>query len=93
MKVIATTWLGGALMLASISASAQDAAKKDGTPKDSGTTMVMTMQQCKQHMAISEKAGAKKDDAMVKKDTMCNELMNQSGGMSKGGMTGEPMKK
>lgn len=60
MKVIATTWLGLALVLASVSASAQDPVKKDGTPKDSGTTMAMTAQQCKEHMAMSEKAGVKK---------------------------------
>lgn len=87
------TTLGLALVLASVGASAQDAVKKDGTPKDSGTTMVMTMQQCKEHMAMSEKAGVKKDDVMMKKDTMCADLMNKGGGMTKGGVAGEPMKK
>lgn len=33
------------------------------------------------------------DDAMVKKDTMCNDLMNRGGGMTKDGMSGEPVKK
>lgn len=93
MTKMTTTCLGLALVLASFGASAQDAMKKDGMPKDSGTTMAMTMQQCKEHMAVSDKAGVKKDEAMMKKDTMCNELMNKGGGMTKGAVAGEPMKK
>ena len=46
--------------------------------------MAMTMQQCKDHMALSEKAGVKKDSAMMKKDAMCNDLMNKDGGTTKG---------
>ena len=95
MKVITTTCLGVALLLASVSGSAQDAMKKDGAPKDSGTTMAMTIQQCKDHMAMSERAGVKKDDAMMKKDAMCNDLMKKDGAvlLPKGGIAGEPVKK
>ena len=40
------------------------------------------MQQCKDHMAMS-KPGDKKDDAMMKKDTMCADMMKSDGGMMK----------
>ena len=43
---------------------------------------MMTMQQCKDHMAMTPKDGMKKDDAMMKKDTMCADMMKKDG-MSK----------
>ena len=93
MKVFTITLLSIGMVLAVGSASAEDSMKKDGMAKDSGTTMAMTMQQCKEHMAMSS-AGAKKDDAQMKKDAMCSDLMKKGGaGMTKSGTAGEPMKK
>ncbi|MDM0032209.1 hypothetical protein QTI33_08690 [Variovorax sp. J22P271] len=91
MKAFTTTFLGIAMVLSVGSACAQAATKKDGST--SGTTMVMTMQQCKEHMAMSP-AGAKKNDAQMKKDAMCADLMKKDGAsMTKSGTAGEPMKK
>ncbi|MFM9928286.1 hypothetical protein VLK31_35325 [Variovorax sp. H27-G14] len=88
MKVFATALLGIGLVLAGSSAYAQEAMKKD-----SGSTMVMTLQQCKEHMAMSP-AGTKKDDAQMKKDAMCSDLMKKDGAtMTKSGTAAEPMKK
>ncbi len=51
----------------------------------------MTMQQCKDHMAMAKKDGMKKDDAMMKKDTMCADMMKKDGAMMKDAMA--PAKK
>jgi hypothetical protein len=40
---------------------------------------MMTMQQCKDHMAMSKKDGMKRDDAMMKKDKMCADMMKKDG--------------
>ena len=61
----------------------------------------MSMQECKDHMAMAGKdAMAKKDDAMMKKDAACAEMMKKDGMMKKDdgmmkkdGMAHEPMKK
>jgi hypothetical protein len=49
----------------------------------------MTLQQCKDHMAMSmaKKDGMKKDDAMMKKEAMCADMMK------KDSMAKEPAKK
>ena len=55
----------------------------------------MTLQECKDHMAMANKAGAKKDDAMMKKDAACADMMKKDG-MKKDDATmkkEEPMKK
>ncbi|MEO7576795.1 MAG: hypothetical protein ABIT83_04210, partial [Massilia sp.] len=62
---------------------AQDAMKKN----DAMAKKDMTMQDCKDHMAMAKKDGMKKDDAMMKKDTSCAEMMK------KDSMAHEPMKK
>jgi len=68
---------------------AQDAMKKDEPmAKDGMMKKEMTMQECKDHMAMTKKDGMKKDDAMMKKDTMCADMMKKDG-MKKD----EPMKK
>ncbi|MDM0032234.1 hypothetical protein QTI33_08830 [Variovorax sp. J22P271] len=91
MKLFTTALLGLGMGLAIGSAFAQDAMKKDGST--SGTTIVMTMQQCKEHMAMSP-AGAKTNDVQMKKDAMCADLMKKDGAsMTKSGTAGEPMKK
>ena len=62
-----------------------DAMAKDGMTKDS-----MTMQQCKDHMAMAKKDGMKKDDAMMKKDTMCADMMKKDGAMKGGDSAMQP---
>ncbi len=86
MKTLATAVMCACMALAAGGAAAQDA-KKDAMPKDS--MMKMTMQECKDHMAMSTKAGTKKDDAMMKKDTMCADMMKKEGTAKKD----EPVKK
>ena len=54
----------------------------------------MTLQECKGHMAMAGKDGMKKDDMMMKKDTLCANMMKKEGAMTKkDGMASEPMKK
>ena len=77
-------------------ASAEDEMKKPDASKDAMTTM--TMQQCKDHMAMSKKERMKKDDAMMKMDKSCESMMKKDGGMMKNGdmkksMPTDPMKK
>ncbi len=81
MKTI-TTALMFCMALAAGSAAAQDA-KKDSMAKDGMMKKEMTMQECKDHMAMSKTAGTKKDDAMMKKDTMCSGMMKKDGAMMK----------
>ena len=65
--------------------------KNDAVAKD-GMGKPMTMQECKDHMAMTKKDGMKKDDAMMKKDTMCADMMKKDGAMHPG-TASEPMKK
>jgi hypothetical protein len=82
------------MALVAAGAAAQDPMKKDGSMAKDGMPMKsMTMQECKDHMAMSTKEGMKKDDAMMKKDAMCADMMKKDGGMKKDGMSGDPMKK
>ena len=73
MKTVVTAFAGACMALAVSGAMAQDP-KKDAMSKD---MKPMTMQECKDHMAMSTKAGTKKDDAMMKKDAMCEEMMKK----------------
>ncbi len=84
MKTLATA-LMCACMVAAGAAAAQDT-KKDSMAKDSMMMKKMTMQECKDHMAMSQKAGTKKDDAMMKKDAMCADMMKKES------TTGQPKK-
>jgi hypothetical protein len=59
----------------------------NGMPKDGMTKRDMTMQECKDHMAMAKKDGMKKDDAMMKMDTLCSDMMK------KGHAASAPMKK
>ena len=66
--------------------------------KDGMMNKEMSMQDCKDHMAMAKKgdAMAKKDDAMMKKDAMCDEMMKKDGMMKKDDAMmkkDEPMKK
>ena len=73
MKTLSTALLTACFMTFAGSALAADDMKKaDAMKKD------MTMQECKDHMAMSKKdAGMKKDDAMMKKDATCSEMMKK----------------
>ena len=85
MKTLTATLLCACLSIAAGSAAAADHVKKDG----------MTMQECKDHMAMAKKDGMKRDDAMMKKDTVCADMMKKDGIMKKddGMMKKDTMKK
>ena len=92
MNPVHSTIACASLLFAFGAAHAQDAMKKDDMSKDGA----MTMRQCKDHMAMSKKDGMKKDDAMMKKDTACAEMMKNEmpkDAMKKDGMAKESMKK
>ncbi|MEO5881144.1 MAG: hypothetical protein ABIQ06_01900 [Caldimonas sp.] len=88
MKSTNAFLMSACLGLAATSAfAADDMMKKDGMAKP----MTMTMEECKGHMAMAKKdASAKRDDAMMKKDTMCAEMMKKDDAMMK---KDQPMKK
>ena len=88
MTKLTTAVLTAGLMLAAGGTFAQDAMKKG----DAMMNKDMTMQQCKDHMAMMKKDGMKKDDAMMKKDHMCDDMMKK-GGMMKDGAASAPMMK
>ena len=81
MKTLSTVLLSGGISLISTVAFAQDAMKTpDGMARDGMMNGgAMTMQQCKDHMAMPAKDGPKKDDATRKKDTMCAGMMKKEG--------------
>jgi len=82
MKIAAILFSTALSMTAGL-AVAQDAMKKDvAMSKD------MTMEQCKDHMAM-QKTEMKKDDNMMKPDGM----KKDDGMMKKDGMAPDPMKK
>ena len=95
MKTLTTSLIAGCAALAFSSAFAQDGMKKnESMPKDGMMKSEMTMQQCKDHMAMAKKDGMKKDDAMMKMDTMCADMMKKDDGMmKKDGMSTDPMMK
>ncbi len=73
MKTLNAALICTALALAAGTASAADDMKKDGMKMDHP----MTMQECKDHMAMAKKDGMKKDDMMMKKDAMCADMMKK----------------
>jgi hypothetical protein len=101
MKTFTTALMSACLTLAVGSALAADDMKKGDTmAKDGMAKDTMTMQQCKDHMAMAKKDGMKKDDAMMKQDTMCADMMKKGGAMKSGegampsnGMASGAMKK
>lgn len=77
MKNLTHVLIAGCAAMAFTGAFANDTVKKNDTmAKDQMTQGQMTLQQCKDHMATSNKS-AKKDDATIRMDAMCAELMNQ----------------
>ncbi len=85
------------LMCSCMTLVAGNAAAASHTEKSASAPMAqdgmmkkeMSMQDCKDHMAMAKKDGMKKDDAMMKKDAMCDEMMKKDAMMKKD----EPMKK
>lgn len=73
--ILSTTAIALCLAASAGLASAQDAMKKDGMAQDS-MSKPMTMQQCKDRMAMSSN-GMKKDDASMKMDAMCADMMKK----------------
>ena len=99
MNAYTTTLAAMCLSLAASAGFAQDA-KKDSMAKDGMMKKEMTMQECKDHMAMAKKDDAmmKKDDAMMMKDKSCADMMKKDamahdGMMKKDAMPAEPMKK
>jgi len=93
MNTLSTALLSGCLAFGVGTALAADDMKKaDGMMKKEDG---MTMQQCKDHMAMSKTDGMKKDDAMMKKDAMCADMMKKDAMKKDDAMTKkeEPMKK
>lgn len=82
MKKVAIWLLPACLALAAGGVAAQDAKKSAMATKD------MTVQQCKDHMATS-KSNMKKDDAAMKKDAMCADVLKKEGAPK----TAAPVKK
>lgn len=88
MKKLTAALLTAAFAFATGTAFAADDAKKP----DAMMKKDMTLQDCKDHMAMAKKDGAKKDDAMMKKDDMCADMMKKDEMMKKDAMK-EPAKK
>lgn len=84
MNALTKTLLCACLAAAAGTSFAQDAMKK--TEPMAGDAMAkkeMTMQDCKDHMAMAKKDGMKKDDASMKKDAACADMMKKDEGMMK----------
>ena len=75
MKTVAASLMCACMALAAGGVAAQDAMKK-APMKDDMMSKPMTMQECKDHMAMVKKDG-KKDAAMMKKDAMCKDMMDK----------------
>ncbi len=96
MNTLSRTLICASIALAATGSFAQDAMKKnDAMPKDGMAKKEMSMQDCKDHMAMAKKDGMKKeDDAAVKKDAMCADMMKKDDAMmKKDSMAPDPMKK
>ena len=91
MNTSATALICAAAFLATSSAFAADDMKKGEAMSKGGKTHdSMTMQQCKDHMAMAKPDGMKKDDAMMKKDAACADMMKKDGMMKSGGSAMQP---
>ena len=81
MRTFAATLICASLSFVAGSALAASHMEKGASaPMASGGMMKkdLSMQDCKDHMAMARKdAMAKKDDAMMKKDTMCADMMKK----------------
>ena len=86
MKILSTALISTCLALAAGTAGA--GAHTDKEKAAMAAKKEMTMQECKDHMAMAKKDGMKKDDAMMKKDTTCAEMMKKDAAAKP-----DPMKK
>ena len=78
MNVISKTLMCASIALAAGSSFAQDTMKKDEPMANQGMMKKdMTMQECKDHMAMAKKGGMKRDDAMMHSDAMCANMMKK----------------
>jgi hypothetical protein len=80
MKIFSNSLICACIVLSAGAVSAQDAMKKTPMPNDSMMKKSMTMQECKDHMAMKKKDAMNKDapkmdDAMMKQEAMCTEMM------------------
>jgi hypothetical protein len=92
MTHLANALLAACLACASGAAFAADDMKK---PDAMMKKEPMTMQDCKDHMAMAKKDGMKKDDAAMKKDETCADMMKKDTMKKDDAMMkkDEPMKK
>ena len=81
MKTVARIAMCASMALAVGGVAAQGTMKKDDPMSKDGMAKSMTMQECKDHMAMAAKAGTKKDDAMMKKDALCADMMKKDSAM------------
>ncbi len=89
MKTIATALACACMALGAASVSAQESVKKDG-PMPQGAMKEMTMQECKDHMAMS-KTMTPKSEEISKLDETCAAMMEKEGGtMMKDGADADP---
>jgi len=92
--LVATLFCCATVGLAGLPAFAASHAEKGASaPMAKADTMKkeMSMQECKDHMAMANKdTMAKRDDAMMKKDAACADMIKKDGAMMK---KDEPMKK
>ena len=99
MKTFAATLMCACMtFVAGNVAAASHTEKSASAPmaKDDMMKKEMSMQDCKDHMAMAKKDGMKKDDAMMKKDAMCDEMMKKDDMVKKDDAMmkkDEPMKK
>ncbi|MEO8739710.1 MAG: hypothetical protein ABI537_08410 [Casimicrobiaceae bacterium] len=90
MRIIKTGLFCAGVALAAGNVLAQDM-KKDAMTKDA--MHPMTMQQCKDQMAMHRTDAMKNDPAMMKKDAACTDMMKKDGSMMKdGAMKGDTKK-
>ena len=96
MKTYAATLLSASLCFAAGTALAASHMEK-GASAPMAMKKEMSMQECKDHLAMAKKdTMAKKDDAAMKKDAACAEMVKQDETMKKDGAMmkkEEPMKK
>ena len=80
MNIISKTLMCASIALAAGSSFAMDTMKKDEPMANQGMMKKnMTMQECKDHMAMAKKDGMNKDDAMMQSDAMCANMMKKHG--------------
>jgi hypothetical protein len=79
MQIVKTGLFCVGIALAAGNAVAQDM-KKAPMPNDSPKPM--TMQECKDQMAMARTDAMKTDPAVMKKDAACADMMKKDGGMN-----------